>query len=123
MALQALQPLIGYMPMGEQRTYDDLHCLRMQLARSASFYIRHEYAADAAQEILLKVVTHLSGVHDLGLPSRPQPTFLTAIKRSKELPELSLDGMGDRPQRARKGGCGAARTSVPAKVAFENPMF
>jgi RNA polymerase sigma factor (sigma-70 family) len=64
---------------------------------------RREDAADATQEILLKVVTHLGGF-------RGQAAFttwvfqiarnhlLTASTRSRESPELSLDAMAERLQ-------------------------
>ena len=48
MAVQALQPSIGYLPLGgqTQRTYEYLYGPSKHPDRSASFYIRHEYAAD-----------------------------------------------------------------------------
>jgi RNA polymerase sigma factor (sigma-70 family) len=60
-------------------------------------------AADATQEILLKVVTHLSAFRGEAAFSTwvfqiARNQLLTAITRSKECPETSLDAMNERLQ-------------------------
>ncbi len=60
-------------------------------------------AADATQEILLKVVTHLSGFrHEAAFTTWvfqiARNHLLTAITRSKESPEVSLEAMAERLQ-------------------------
>jgi RNA polymerase sigma factor (sigma-70 family) len=88
-----------------------------------------EDAADATQEILLKVVTHLSSY-------RAQAAFptwvfriarnhlLTASTRSKEFPEISLDSVGGRLQAGLNFGAtlgdpqGAQRSLTPEDKAM-----
>jgi RNA polymerase sigma factor (sigma-70 family) len=60
-------------------------------------------AADATQEILLKVVTHLGGFRGQALFSTwvfqvARNHLLTASTRARESPETSLDAMGERLQ-------------------------
>ena len=60
-------------------------------------------AADATQEILLKVVTHLGGFRSESAFTTwvfqvARNHLLTAATRSRETPEVSLEGMADRLQ-------------------------
>ena len=64
-----------------------------------------KHAADATQEILLKVVTHLSAFRGESALSTwvfqsARNQLLTAITRSKKCPAISLDAMNERLQAA-----------------------
>jgi RNA polymerase sigma factor (sigma-70 family) len=66
-------------------------------------------AADASQEILLKVVTHLASFRAQSAFSTwvfqiARNHLLTAITRSKESPEVSLDSIADRLQQGLEYG-------------------
>jgi RNA polymerase sigma factor (sigma-70 family) len=81
-------------------------------------------AADATQEILLKVVTHLGGfesrsafttwVHKIA-----RNHLLTAITKAKECPEVSLDAMAERLQQGL--AFGAMQTSMDEQATSITP--
>ena len=83
-----------------------------------------EDAADATQEILLKVVTHLAGFRGQAAFSTwvfqiARNHLLTASTRSRESPEVSLEALGERLQQGLEftaslgDPLGGARTLTP----------
>lgn len=77
-------------------------------------------AADASQEILLKVVTHLAGFR--GEAAFPTWVFriarnhlLTASMRSRESPEVSLEAIGERLRQGLELGATLGEPAGPAR--------